>query len=101
MVLSTFQHYCNHTAAACHQTHAAVMCNKFRKLTQEQKSVFDPYRLQLEGCDTRSLSAYANGGVLTQVKVPVTRAHRSLQENLTHPVSVLNTYAAACTYQRA
>jgi hypothetical protein len=60
--------------------------------------VFDPYRLQLQGCDTRSLSAYANGGVLTQVKVPVTRAHRSLQDNLTHPVSALNTLDAACIW---
>src|SRR5690606_24869544 len=45
-----------------------------------EKSVYDPYRLIIG--DTTRFSAYQNGGMLTQVKKPVTIQHRTLQANL-------------------
>lgn len=64
-----------------------AMVEKDGKKTQVTKTVFDPYRLKLVGADTRGLSPYVNGGVMTQVKVPVNLTYRPLQENLSHPVA--------------
>lgn len=50
-----------------------------------EKQVYDPYRLIIG--DTTRFSAYQNGGILTQVKKPVTIQHRPLQANLTQPVA--------------
>eukprot|EP00752_Nemacystus_decipiens_P009825 g8767.t1 len=55
-----------------------------KKVTKE-KTVFDPYRLKM--ClDTRSFSAYENGGMMNQVKVPVTKAYLPLEKRLVQPV---------------
>lgn len=50
-----------------------------------EKTVFDPYRLIIG--DTTRFSAYQNGGILTQVKKPVTIQHRTLRANLSQPVA--------------
>ncbi|CAM9195899.1 unnamed protein product [Laminaria digitata] len=55
-----------------------------KKVTKE-KTVFDPYRLKI--CfDTRKFSAYKNGGMMTQVKVPVTKSYLPLEKRLAQPV---------------
>eukprot|EP00611_Tribonema_gayanum_P030367 TRINITY_DN8423_c0_g1_i1.p1 TRINITY_DN8423_c0_g1~~TRINITY_DN8423_c0_g1_i1.p1 ORF type:complete len:705 (+),score=261.06 TRINITY_DN8423_c0_g1_i1:59-2173(+) len=64
-----------------------VLVEKDGIKTRQEKSVFDPYRLVLSGADTRAFSKYLNGGVMTQVKVPVTRSHRSFADNLAQPAA--------------
>ncbi|CAM9728043.1 unnamed protein product [Scytosiphon promiscuus] len=55
-----------------------------KKVTKE-KTVFDPFRLKI--ClDTRNYSAYENGGMMNQVKVPVTKTYLPLEKRLVQPV---------------
>ncbi|CAM9851397.1 unnamed protein product, partial [Ectocarpus sp. 12 AP-2014] len=55
------------------------------KKETKEKTVFDPHRLKM--ClDTTSFSAYENGGMMNQVKVPVTKTYLPLQKRLVQPV---------------
>jgi len=63
----------------------SVEVEKDGKKQWVEKTVYDPYRLIIG--DTTRFSPYQNGGILTQVKKPVTIQHRTLQANLTQPVA--------------
>ncbi|CAM9696526.1 unnamed protein product [Ascophyllum nodosum] len=68
-------------------------CTKKVTVTEEkngekvkrEKDVFDPFRLKIP-VDTRAMSAYENGGMMTQVKVPVTKSYLPLEKRLIQPV---------------
>ncbi|CAM9463253.1 unnamed protein product, partial [Choristocarpus tenellus] len=54
------------------------------KKVSEEKMVFDPYRLKI-CADTRRFSEYLNGGMATQVKIPVTKSYQPLKKRLQQP----------------
>ncbi|CAM9241253.1 unnamed protein product [Chrysoparadoxa australica] len=69
----------------CEKTVHESVKQKDGTTVQKEKKVYDPYRLQL-ACDTRKFGTYENGGVLTQVKVPVVKHHRSFESCAVKPV---------------
>ena len=56
-----------------------------RNGTKRERKVYDGFKVGIG--DTRSFTAYKNGGVLTQVKKPIQFAYRTLAQNLTQPVA--------------
>jgi len=55
------------------------------KKVEVEKEVFDPYRLKIG--DLSGFSQYINGGVLTQVKRPITQHYRSFRDNIIQPIA--------------
>jgi ubiquitin-activating enzyme E1 len=74
-----------HRVKLCEKTVRVVKEENGKRVSKE-KSVFDPYRLKI-GVDTSGLTPYENGGVMTQLKQPITRTFRNLEDALLQPIS--------------